>query len=114
MSDPGDLVGLTPGQRAAALRQDIEPRPLFPEMHTATDVQVTYVAEPGGPPDPRVTADVRRVLESMNEPVLHITFVARGQRRTTLVGLGALERRGLPTDYGTLSQMFPALRWSAR
>lgn len=81
-----------------------------------TDVVVIYVAQPGGPPDPRVGREIIEILEAQNEPLLHVTFTppGGGPRRTTLMGLEILSNRGLPTDYDTLVQMFPTMKWSAR
>lgn len=90
------------------------PTPLFPDMHIASDIRVVYVQTPGGLSDPRVTQVAREIVDSQIEPVLHISFIARGQRHTALIGLAAIRKRGLPTDYPRLKAMFPDLEWSER
>lgn len=90
-----------------------ERSPLFPQMHDATNIEVTYVEFPGGPPHPSITGTLREILLAQNEPLLHISFLAGGRWRTTLVSLVALTQRGLPNDYEQLKAMFPDLRWSA-
>jgi hypothetical protein len=90
-----------------------EPAPLFPQMHDASNIEVTYVEFPGGPPHPSITGTLREILMAQNEPLLHISFLVDGRWRTTLVSLVALTQRGLPNDYEQLKAMFPDLRWSA-
>lgn len=90
-----------------------EPAPLFPQMRDASDIVVTYVECPGGPPHPSIQGALRTILEAQNEPLLHITFWVGGIPHTTLVSLVSVRERGLPDDYETLKAMFPDLRWSA-
>lgn len=96
-------------RRAALARQ-----PLFPEQNGATDIRVIYVQQPGGPVVRPMSESYSKAIEVPTPPCLHVSFTSGGLRRTTLLPLSMLERRGMPTDYETLSAMFPQLEWSAR
>lgn len=90
----------------------VEYGPLFPAG--AIGVRVTWVEQPGGPVDPRVTPYVREILEELTEPVLHVVITTPGGPRFSLIGMGALRRRGLPETYEELSALYPQIEWSAR